>query len=69
MKVKYEAAPKHTLIVGDVEIAGGQTAEVPDADGKRLLADPNVSVTEIPATEPKQPKPTAAGAGQTKKEK
>lgn len=69
MKVKYEAAPQHTLIIGDTEIAGGKTGEVSDADGKRLLADPNISVTEIPATEPKQPKPTAASAGQTKKEK
>ncbi len=69
MKVKYEADPKHTLIVEGVEIKGGKSADVSDAAGKRLIADPEISVTELPATEPKQPKPTAAGAGQTKKEK
>ena len=69
MKVKYEADAQHTLIVEGIEISGGQTAEVPDATGKRLLADPEIPVSQVAEPEAKQTKPTASSAGQTKKEK
>ncbi|MBS3927093.1 MAG: hypothetical protein KGZ65_00110 [Sphingomonadales bacterium] len=69
MKVKYEADAHHTLIVEDIKIGGGRTADVPDAVGKRLLADPEIPVSQVAEPEAKQTKPTASSAGQTKKEK
>lgn len=64
MEVKYEAGPQHTLIADGVEIKGGKTAELPDAVAKRLLADPQISVSAVETEAPKTNKPKAKSAGQ-----
>lgn len=64
MKVKYEADPKHTLVAEGIEIKGGESAEVPDEVGERLLADREISVSKVEAEPKKTNKPKATSAGQ-----
>lgn len=39
MKIRFKASAKRTVYHGDITLLDGQTADVSDAEGKRLLAD------------------------------
>lgn len=69
MQIRNDAPAGHRLIVGDIEIDGGQTAEVPDAVGKRLLRDPHTDVSLVPQAPQEKPEAKSEGRKSTTKTK
>ena len=73
MQIKYEAPAHHALEAEGQTVQGGETFEVSDAAGKRLLSDPHVHVSTVeppkqPAAENKKPEAKSAGRKSTEKE-